>query len=469
MNVRLLQVADAHLGCRNFYLGERARERSEDFKLAFRDAVEYALDPGHRIDAVLIPGNLFEYHRPEESLWSFAKGLISRLLAKGIPVVMVPGHHDSLAYKNSVYRTERLPGVDVFLNATPGKPVVHDIHGQRVFFYGFAYVPGQTPSPLPPVERTQDKGFHVGVVHARRGPTEEGAVHEQTLAPDDVAAWGLDYVALGGEADYYEERCGDTTLAWTGVAESRGFGEGASTDHGHLVVEWDGHSVHLERVVHTRKTILEIALDLHGDRITDADALKEAILAHGGSDRIVRFVLKGTAEFIADLEDIQEDAADEFFHLEILDESRLVDSALLKKIESENTIRGYFVRKLGTRIEDLKARIVKKGHDAALLRELRVHEKALKIGVEQFVDEETPADSIYSLIPDSDEMVAEHGAKAAEGMVDLEEKVRAMLEYRRRKNASLDTAAPADNGRNGTKTAPVQESEMGSKEREEGL
>ena len=450
MKFRFLHLADVYLGCKNFHLAEKARERSEDFRLTFRSAVEYALEPRHGIDAVLIAGNLFEYHRPEEELWNYAKGLLSRLLAKDILVAMVPGQHDSYAYKNSVYRTERLPGVDLFLNTAPEAPRVHDVGGTRVFLYGLAYVPGQTPTPLPPFRKVEERGIHVGLLHgcATDHPEWVARPHQLDLDLDALGASGLDYLALGGVRGFSERRVGETTAVYPGSLEGRGFETGDLEDKGAVVVEIDDDGVHLERLILNRRRVECRTIDLRAERITDAEGLENAIATLSGPDRIVRVVLTGTAEFVADLEGITEKLADGFFHLEIVDESRLMDSALLGKIESENTIRGYFVRKLAARIEAIKKKIVAKGQTPESMRELETHELAMKIGVEQFIEDEAPPDSIYSLIPDSDEVVQGETLRETMEVENLEQRVKAMLEYRRQKNAELDPergngAAPA--------------------------
>ncbi len=447
MSLRFLHLADLHLGCKNYYLADKARERTEEFRIAFRDAIEFALDRTNDIDGVLIAGNLFEHHRPEEELWNFAKGLISRLLAKDLIVALVPGNHDSYAYKNSVYRTERLPGVEVFLNTAPEAPRVHERKGRRIFLHGLAFVPGQTPRPLPAFPKPAEKGVHIALLHGR--PAQDGIdadkPHELELDLKAIADNGFDYVALGGRRSFQEERIGSSMIVYPGSLEGRGFADGEYGDKGPVVVEFDdAGGVHVERIVRNRKSIEHVRLDLRAERITDAAALKNALACLGGKDRIVRVTLTGNAEFVASLDDIQEELAESFWHLEIVDESRLVDSALLGKIESENTIRGYFVRKLGARIAALKQKIDKQGQTPELMRELLVHEKAMKLGVEQFIEEEAPADSIYSLIPDSDETVEAESIKKSVGVADLEERVKAMLEHRRKLNREGEAAEAAE-------------------------
>ena len=434
MKLRFLHTSDVHLGSRCYAFADRATERRDDLKASFRQTVEYALEPRHTIDGVLVTGDLFDHHRPDEEMWGFTRGLISRLLAQDKVVAIVPGYHDSYAYKNSVWRTERLPGVELFLETTPGAPRVREIRGTRVHLYGVTYVPGQTPSPLPVFERVDGGGVHIALLHglAAGHPEHVAGPHQLTLDLEALGTPGFDYVALGGAHAFTEYKVGATKAAYPGCPEGIGFGLGDTGDKGPLVVEFDDQGVHLERLVTNRKTVMRTTLDLRKERITDASGLKDALEAMAGRDLIVEVTLEGTAEFIADLDEIHQEVADRFFYLDIRDESRLVDSALVKKLEAENTIRGYFVRKLGERLETAREKAEKRPGDAHRAHDVIVLERALKLGVEQFVEEEAPADSIYSLIPNSDEMVDEDVVRSAVGVEHLEDRVKAMLESRRR-------------------------------------
>lgn len=431
MALRFLHLSDVHLGSKNYYLGEKAAERSDEFKASFRDAVEFALLDRNDIAGVIIAGDLFEQHRPEAELWSFTKGLISRLLAKDILVAICPGQHDSYAYKSSVWRTERLPGVELFLNTAPEAPRVREVRGHRVFLYGLAFVPGQTPQPLPPFEKTKEGGVHIGILHAMtpNHPEYVRRPHQLEIDLERVASSGLDYVALGGYHTFGEKDIGRTKLVYSGSLEGRSFEVGETGDKGFVVVEFDEKGAHIERRITNRRRIARVQLDLRQEKITDAAGLKNAIEALADRAAIIELVLTGTAEFVADLTEIRRETAGRFYWFDIVDRSRIVDSALLRKIESENTIRGYFVRKLKARVELVKGRIAKSGQTPEAMRELQVAEAAMKLGVEQFVEEETPEDSIYGLIPDSNETIGTRAEDMREsaGINILEQRLKEML------------------------------------------
>ncbi|RLG47104.1 MAG: hypothetical protein DRO06_03360, partial [Thermoproteota archaeon] len=86
--MRVVHVADNHLGRRQYGLVER----EEDFREAFREFVRRAL--ALRPDAVVHSGDLFEHYKPSPlDLVEAFRGL-REFTERGIPVYMVAGNHD---------------------------------------------------------------------------------------------------------------------------------------------------------------------------------------------------------------------------------------------------------------------------------------------------------------------------------------------------------------------------------------
>jgi hypothetical protein len=148
-------------------------------------------------------------------------------------------------------------------------------------------------------------------------------------------------------------------------------------------------------------------LDLTAEQIFDADALAAAILARSGTDVIGRITLTGSLEFLCDLEDVAEAVRPRFHYLELHDRTDLLESGLLRRIQGEATIRGYFVRKMLERIDNLQERHADEPDDGTLRREVEVARLALKTGLEQFLEEE-PATGL--LEPEEEPVVSEEGA-----------------------------------------------------------
>lgn len=86
--MRLVHVADLHLGYQQFGLDERFA----DFTRAFREAIDRALDlPA---DAVLIAGDLFNKRELNARTLLAAMDALGRLRDAGIPAIAVEGNHD---------------------------------------------------------------------------------------------------------------------------------------------------------------------------------------------------------------------------------------------------------------------------------------------------------------------------------------------------------------------------------------
>ena len=191
MPLRFLHLADCHLGAAHGDFPDRAQSRREEVKSTFRAALEWALSPEHAIDGVLIAGDLFDSRRPDSDTLALVRGLFGRLIANGKCVVALPGSHDGLACPDSVWRSERFPGVDVLAMATPGEPLMREIRGIPVHFYGVTQVPGRSPEAFPGFVRAEGEGVHIGMLH--------GIVPghpEETLRSD---AWKLPEAALARE------------------------------------------------------------------------------------------------------------------------------------------------------------------------------------------------------------------------------------------------------------------------------
>ena len=68
------------------------------------------------------------------------------------------------------------------------------------------------------------------------------------------------------------------------------------------------------------------------------------------------FTEAGTSDqfSVLDIEKLHADLAPYFSYLEINDETSLLESQWLERLEKENTIRGFFVRKMKEKIELLR-------------------------------------------------------------------------------------------------------------------
>jgi hypothetical protein len=103
---------------------------------------------------------------------------------------------------------------------------------------------------------------------------------------------------------------------------------------------------------------------------------------------MARFTLTGTREFNWDRDAFVAGLEERFAALKLVDRSSFEKSSLLRRIAGENTIRGFFVRRMSDRIQKLRDQARSPYADRDIDRQIAVAERALTMGLEQFLDED---------------------------------------------------------------------------------
>jgi DNA repair exonuclease SbcCD nuclease subunit len=355
-----MHVADLHLGAPLAYLGAKAAQRAEELESALARALR--LVPEMKVHAVVIAGDLFDSFAPPSRLVSFVKAEFERLARAGIPVVLIPGTHDSHRYVRCVYRQEQFPGTHTLLDS----PLHRNLNGHEVHFYGFTGRGNE-------FRRGNAEGIHVALVHGTVGDAEhwKPGARDLSLRESDLERSGFQYVALGHHHNFRQIQRGSVTAVYPGTLEGLKFGE--NDDRYLVIAEISEHEVTLERIRHNRRTLREIDIDLTLNGVESDDALVSAIERHANPESITRISLSGAANFIPALDMLEQRLSDRFFHLEILDKTATCRSEAIRSMASENTVRGIFVRKMLGKIENCPP------------EERAAAELALRLGLEQFL------------------------------------------------------------------------------------
>ena len=360
MALRILHLADLHLGWEPRFLPEAARsvwQAERDGRL--RQAVEYALEPSHGVQMVVIAGDLFERHDPPDELVRAAVEDLARLEQAGVRVVTVPGNHDEITYAGSVYRrwAGRWPGLLVTQpHPAPLGPLA--VGGQPVWLYSVAYTGGVTRA-WPPLdrlpERQADDGWHVGLFHA--AVVEQAHPYAQAAAErslpvrlEALAACGYHYVALGHVHRHRVFQAGPTVAAYAGAPDAKDFddpGEGCFT----LVTLDSG--VRVERVPFVRRPVLTVEVD--AGLFDSAADLVEQVVRQAQLDRSPRALLRvrlvGVAPFRPDPTQLERLLEGRCLHVEVEDQTHSLSPRALADLAREPSVRGLLVRRLSAAIE----------------------------------------------------------------------------------------------------------------------
>lgn len=385
--LRIIHTADVHLGARHDDLGEQASAQRERQFAAFTATVDLAL--AEKVDLFLVAGDLFDSNvQPKRSVERVAAQL-KRLAASKIRSIIIPGTHDCYD-RASIYRAYDLktmagsgPDDDWVTILTPETPRVH-IAACDALVYGPVFGTKRAPhSPLRDIDTAADTAtarWKIGMVHGSvsiPGKTERDDV---VFTTEEIAATGLDYLALGHWHSAQQSKAGGVTYAYAGAPEPVAVGQDRAgkallvdleeTATGTLV------TVTEHRVGRTRVERVEI----DATTIVSQPAFIDALARKADPDLVlsVRIVGVRPDELDLHLDEIESALAPSFLKVRIRD---LSAPALTEgMLPPPDTIAGAFIRDLEARIAELEAASIADGGGADRSDEAAELRDALRLG-----------------------------------------------------------------------------------------
>lgn len=336
--LKFIHAADFHLDAPfTAHSAEEARRRREEQRLLPGRLADLCAAEG--ADLVLLAGDLLDGERVyRETLESLAAAL-ERM---AVPVFIAPGNHDFYGARTPYAAIEWPKNVHIF---TSDRVETVELPGLGCTVCGAAFTaPACDLSPL--------RGFSAPAAPGRpwlmvlHGDVD-GKGRYGSILPEDIAASGLTYLALGHiHACSGLQRAGRTAWAYPGCPEGRGFDE--LGDKGVLVGTIDELGNVDARFVPLAERRYQIyRVDLTGQ--ADPAAALEAALPKGGERDLVRILLTGERDGSLDLEALGAVAAPYFAEVTLRDMTRL--SRALWERSGENTLTGLFLREMRGRID----------------------------------------------------------------------------------------------------------------------
>jgi exonuclease SbcD len=379
--LRLLHTADVHLGARHADLGDAAAAQRERQFAAFKATIDIAL--AEKVDVVLVAGDLFDSNvQPRRSVERVAAEL-ARLAGARIRTVIVPGTHD-VYDRSSVYRAYDLPALagtrpaEEMVNVlTPEHPWVH-LGACDVVVHGPCFPTKRAPySPLRDLAAVQvpDATWKVGVLHAAIAIPGRTDHDDVVVTVEEIAATGLDYLALGHWHSAQVAKTKGVTYAYSGAPEPVAVDQDRA---GKVLLvtldEQDGtRAVEVEERVVGRTTFERLEID--ASTIESQPALIARLTAQANPDLVLDVRLIGVRPDELDLEpvEVEEELRRSYLRVRVRDASHpaLTGGAL----PPPETIAGAFIRNVEGRIADLEA----SGDDVAV-REAEELRDVLRLG-----------------------------------------------------------------------------------------
>jgi len=308
MGIKMLHTADLHL-CSPFAAldDKKAREMRAGQFVLLSEIVSLAGD--ENVDAILIAGDLFDTATVPHSDAAAAAAILGRTK---IPIFIAPGNHDPITGRSPYSLAAWPENVHIFRSETI----------TRVSFPDFDVYGAAFNSPF--VEKSLLAGFSaerdkpsVMVLH---GEPNQAQPRWNSILPVEIAACGIDYLALGHVHLRSEpQKLGKTTYAFPGCPGGRGFDE--LGEKGVYLVTIAGEVQAQFVPLHARK-FLTVTVELN----EEVSPLKNALdaLPSGSGDALIKLVLRG--EFPPEKLDCKalcEALSDRAYYIKIYDETRL--------------------------------------------------------------------------------------------------------------------------------------------------
>jgi DNA repair exonuclease SbcCD nuclease subunit len=379
--LRLLHTADVHLGARHADLGDAAIAQRERQFAAFGASVDLAL--AEKVDLFLIAGDLFDSNvQPGRSVERVAAEL-GRLAKARIRSVLVPGTHD-VYDRSSVYRAYDLaalagagPDDGMVTVLTPARPWIH-LPSLDAVVHGPVFATKRAPhSPLRDLASVEvpPATWKIGLLHAAIAIPGRTDHDEVVITTDEIAASGLDYLALGHWHAAQVAKAGGVTYAYSGAPEPVAVDQDRAGKV--LLVTLDEHdgrkTVKVEERKVGRTTFQRLEID--AATVASQPALQDRLRAMADADVVMDVRLIGVRPDELDLDpgEIERALGKSFLRVRVRDGSQpaLTEGAL----PSPDTISGAFIRNVEGRIAELEA----SGDDAAAREALELRD-VLRLG-----------------------------------------------------------------------------------------
>jgi DNA repair exonuclease SbcCD nuclease subunit len=341
--MRILHLADVHLGASFASFASHAGARSEAVLQAFRALPEVARE--QEPHAVLVAGDLFDGPRPDERIAAEAREVFRRLLEVVPAVFLVPGNHDPLVIPGPY--ADLPQAAHVFSSADFMDPVSVGTEAGPLHVYGLAYDFAHNPDPLAGFRRADREGTHVVLLHGavRDAPHWSGG-DSLRLTHAELAALGVDYIALG---DYHRFRP-PAEFAADGSVPACYSGSFAALDHtetgprGVVLVEVEPGSLPGVRLLPSRAAQVQAVADLDVSTCSDDLEVVEKVVERVEAGALPVVTLSGQTEFAVDPDRVEAGLSARFPFARVRDRTKYYDSERLGELAGRSDIVGHVAR-----------------------------------------------------------------------------------------------------------------------------
>lgn len=344
--IKFIHTGDLHLGLQ-FKKVSFDREKAENRRLELWQTFKRIIDKGikDRVDFIFIAGDLFE----EEY---FTLGDMKRtrdILAKAsdIEIIITAGNHDTFN-KNSLYNKVEWPeNITIFSTEGIGKK---EFTSKNVVIYGYSWDTGENKKDIfrdfPGVDGEKT---NILIIHG------DAFSKDSSYLPLDkklLEELGFDYIGLG---HIHKPNIFSKNMAYCGSPEPLDFGE--TGIHGIIEGKIKDGETDIKLLPFSNRIFLEKELIIDEtmgyleimDKIRKIDERSELQI------NLYKIKLEGIVDKDIELniDDMIKELADNFYYVELIDNTIIDYDLEGLEVENKNNIIGYFIREMKTKnLED---------------------------------------------------------------------------------------------------------------------
>jgi len=341
--VKVFHCADIHLDSPfSLFSPREAEKRRTELRAAFTSALMYAREK--KADIFIISGDLFD----GEYVTRDTRELLVREFSKcgDMKIFIAPGNHDHLGVGSPYETTEFPENVHIFGGE---RECVH-LDDLGVDIYGFGYTSKQyISSPVAGWNICDKERINILVCHG-----DMYGISDSTgpISKKDIETSGFDYIALGHIHKPTGLLCENGVYyAYSGCIEGRGFDELGYRGAMFGTIEKGNVDMQLKRFSKSRYEAVSVDISGINEKMEALDVIRQAIRLYT-EDTALRLTLTGELKnaFVILPNEIGKGC--EFpYYIEIIDETYIAPE--LGELESSNTLKGVFVRKIMSEMESL--------------------------------------------------------------------------------------------------------------------
>jgi DNA repair exonuclease SbcCD nuclease subunit len=212
---RLVHTSDLHLGAA--YGSWHGRDADHGLPLLER-VVAAAL--AERADALLLVGDIFDSNRVGDALVTAVARMLTSLT---LPVVFLPGNHDCYTADSVYRRLERAcaGAANVHIVRSPQGETVR-LPSLDLALWGRPHVDYDDCRPLAELPPRGPERWQVAMAHGHYVRDRHDLGRSYLIFPEDIAASGRDYVALGHWDLHADVSAGGVVAAYSGSPSRTG-------------------------------------------------------------------------------------------------------------------------------------------------------------------------------------------------------------------------------------------------------